>query len=794
MIPESLGSMAAHIVVDTGGIDVGAKQAMAKLEGFAKNLRSKGLANIAVGVSIGLPLGKAIHDAAAFGTEMAMVSTMLEDTAKWMPTFSSGITRMSVQFGEGTDVLAKGLYDILSASIPAENAMGLLEVAVRGARAGLTDTAVSVDALTSVLNAYALDASKAADISDWFFSIVKRGKTTFPELASDIGMVATTASVAGLSLDEMGAAIATMTRVGVKTNMAVTALNNIISTFLSPTQEAAEYAAKLGFSLSSTTIKAEGLRGVFERISGLPPDAIARLFPNIRALRGVLPALQNLAGFDADLKAMGDRAGAAGEAFTKMNRGIGPALKRMGAVIRAVSTEIGSALAPALEWIGEKAAGAAGPVLSLVKHMKWAVVAAAAVGVALIGIGSAMLAISFAPMIIGALTTAVTSLGAVLGVVFSPIGLLVGALLGVGAAVVSVIGVGDTFGAKLQNIAQRIWSGLLPAFRAIRDTMSAVWAYLRPIWEGMKSTASAAFTAIGEIAVSAWATIRGVFESGAGFVGAVWTGMWGWIGPYAKAALDWTKNTILGALDLITFSFKNWRLVSEFAVVSWAHSVVAGFNTVIHQITQLPIYLGWAIDNWQGILKSMVDAFSSFTVNIGYNLKNFGQAIWDVLSGKGWTFEWTDLLQGYEHSLKQLPAIAEREIGGLEKDLQKRLGEVTTELGEAWATRAAEKAVADAVLPAREAVAAAERVAEEAKAAAGAAESPKEAGGMGGKLALARLAERGSAEAYTAVTSQDRAANTTAKNTGDTVKELKNIAKLLPNVGQSIPTIDLGLD
>ena len=794
MIPESLGSMAAHLTIDSSGIDTGAKLAMQKLEGFSKNLRSKGLANFAIGVSIALPLGRAIRDASAFSTEMNMVSTMLADTAKWMPVFSSGITKMAVQFGEGTDVLAKGLYDILSASVPAENAMGLLEVAVRGARAGLTDTAVSVDALTSVLNAYALDASKAADVSDWFFSIVKRGKTTFPELAAEIGTVATTASVAGLSLDEVGASLATMTRVGVKTNAAVTALNNIISTFLSPTREAAEYAQSLGFELSSTTIKAEGLRGVFERISGLPPDAIARLFPNIRALRGVLPALQNLAGFDADLKAMGDRAGAAGEAFAKMNKGIGPALKRMGAVIRAVSAEIGSALAPALEWIGEKATGAAGPVLSLVKHMKWAVVAAAGVAVALISIGSSMLAISFAPMLFGALTTAITSLGAVLGVVFSPIGLLVGALIGIGAAVVHVIGVGDTFGEKIKNIAERIWTGLLPAFHAIRDTMSAVWAWVKPIWEGMKTTAAAVFTAVGEMAVSAWGTIRGVFESGAGFIGSVWTSIWGWVGPYAKAALDWTKNTIVGALDFVSFAFNNWKLVSEFAVVSWAHAIVAGFNTVVHQIKQLPIYLGWAIDNWKDILKSMVDAFSSFTVNIGYNLKNFGQAVWDVLSGKGWTFEWTDLLQGYEHSLKQLPAIAEREIGGLEKALQDRLGEVTTELGEAWAKRAAEQAVEEAVLPAREALAAAERVAEDAKAAVAAAESPKEAGGMAGKPAMARLAEKGTAEAYSAVTSQDRAAETTAKNTGDTVRELKNIAKLLPNVGQQFPVVDLGLN
>jgi TP901 family phage tail tape measure protein len=114
---------------------------------------------------------------------------------------------MSIQFGEGTGTLAKGLYDILSASIPAEKALYVLSVSAKAARAGLTDTGVAADAITTILNAYGLSAEKAGDVSDWLFSVVKKGKLTFAELAPSIGMVATTASSAGVDLNELGAAL-----------------------------------------------------------------------------------------------------------------------------------------------------------------------------------------------------------------------------------------------------------------------------------------------------------------------------------------------------------------------------------------------------------------------------------------------------------------------------------------------------------------------------------------------------------------------------------------------------------
>ena len=109
-------------------------------------------------------------------------------------------------------------------------------------------TRLAADAITTLLNSYGLSASHAGDVSDVLFATVKRGKTTFADLAPSIGMVAATAASAGVSLDDLGASVATMTRNGIRTERAVTALNAVVSTFLKPTKEAADYARELGFT------------------------------------------------------------------------------------------------------------------------------------------------------------------------------------------------------------------------------------------------------------------------------------------------------------------------------------------------------------------------------------------------------------------------------------------------------------------------------------------------------------------------------------------------------------------
>ena len=300
------------------------------------------------------------YAAAKFEKQLAMVSTMLSEAdAQWMPKYKRGLEELSVAFGESTATLSKGLYDILSASIAPAQAMEVLAIATKAARGGITDTAVATDAITTILNAYGLSADKATDVSDKLFATVKRGKLTFGELASSIGKVAATGAIAGLRLEELLAAISTITRAGIKSDQAMTSVVGVLRSFMKPTTEGAKLAKKLGFELNTATLKAEGFAGIMKKLNGLSAEQLAVLFPNIRGLKGIAAAMQDAAGFTKDLKIQYNSAGMAQEAFEKMSGTttvtINQAKQSLIAAARAIGEQLAPAVKKTMDFIGKLA-------------------------------------------------------------------------------------------------------------------------------------------------------------------------------------------------------------------------------------------------------------------------------------------------------------------------------------------------------------------------------------------------------------------------------------------------------
>lgn len=294
------------------------------IQKYSQSFRTAGIVTTAVGGAITLVFAKAIKSASAFQDQMADVATMVDDTGKFMGMFDKGIRDMARQFGESTQTLSKGLYDILSASIAAEDAMDVLTASAMAARAGLTDTGTAADAITTVLNAYQMSASRAGDVSDKLFAIVKRGKLTFGELAGSIGNAVSIAARAGLSFEEVGASLAAMTRVGIDAAEASTALRGIMQAFLKPTDDAkeafnffTEQMGVTGFALDTNTLKTKGLTEVVRLLTNATVEETAAMFPNIRGLKGILASMADVEGQARDLDLMYNSLGLTQTAFDK---------------------------------------------------------------------------------------------------------------------------------------------------------------------------------------------------------------------------------------------------------------------------------------------------------------------------------------------------------------------------------------------------------------------------------------------------------------------------------------------
>lgn len=299
-------------------------------------------------------IGIGIKAAIDFEEQLANVNTMLDETsAKFLPEYASAMKSMAMEFGESTKTLSKGLYDILSASIAPAQAIDVLRTSVIAAKAGMTDAGIAADAITTILNSYGLSASNAADVSDWLFAIVKRGKLTFGDLASGIGKVASTAAIAGVSLEDLGAMVATMTRAGIRSEEAMTAMNGVLRSFLGATDEAKKKAAELGFEMSTNTIRTRGLLWIMQKMNDLTAEQVRELFPNIRGLKGMAAALQQVANFEYDAAFMTNRSGLAMNAFQKMTGTTKFALSKLWQTIKITVQEIGESLSPKIKEVAE---------------------------------------------------------------------------------------------------------------------------------------------------------------------------------------------------------------------------------------------------------------------------------------------------------------------------------------------------------------------------------------------------------------------------------------------------------
>ena len=580
------GAAYVELTVENSALIRGLKAAQTKLKNFSRSVTAAGKKLLGISAILALPFVGGAKTFADFEEQMANVSTMLDEPAKYMDAYKDGVRKMSVEFGEGTDTLAKGLYDILSASIDPAKALDVLAVSAKAAKAGLTDTGVAADAITTILNSYGLSADQAQSVSDMLFATVKRGKTTFAELAPNIGMVASTAASANVPLEELGAAIATMTRNGVKTDNAVTALTSIIAAFLKPSKEAAAYAKTLGFEMSSATIKAEGLKGVFERIKKLPPDAVSRLFPKIRALRGVLPALRNMQGFVEDIELMKNRAGMTETAYAKMAKTLSMSFARLKQAGMLALSVIGEALADDLRKVASVFMRVISAVTAFIKQNKKLVVTAAkVVGIValiaggLLTLGAIAGTLSFAiggllsivSVFTGALSFMIGTVGTIVSVLTASISvwwLVAAAVAAVGATFLvqsGIIGkVIDWFGAKfaqLKGFAITAFDGIKAALASGDYTLAAriLWLSLQVAWQKgisvllgywisfkqafMTATLETFYGAL-SIITDSWASLKSAWVSVVGFLKKFWIGFTGaimkaWNNTFAWLAKKW---------------------------------------------------------------------------------------------------------------------------------------------------------------------------------------------------------------------------------------------------------------
>ena len=250
-----------------------------------------------------------------------------------------------------TELLAAS-YDVASAGFTnAADASKVLEASALGAVGGMSDLGTVSDAVTSVLNSYGLEADKATKIVDGFIQTQNDGKIIVDQYARQIGRIAPTAKSAGISIDELNAAIATITAQGVPVEQTFTGLNQAIVSILKPTGEAEKIAKKLGIEFNAAALESKGFAGILEDIakSNATTDQLAKLFGSVEAMKAVFPLINDdLVKFNQNLINQSDASGTALRATNEfqgtLSQQFSNLTKTIGNLVRALDEVLGPAL------------------------------------------------------------------------------------------------------------------------------------------------------------------------------------------------------------------------------------------------------------------------------------------------------------------------------------------------------------------------------------------------------------------------------------------------------------------
>ena len=232
------GRVVIDTKLDTSGVESGIRSINNLLKaGFV----TKGLSYLKEAISF------VADETGKLNDSIRMASTLFGGYDVDMDRLAKNLRRISDETQVAASELGMGLYNALSSGIPASEDMGEALEYVRKnaltAKAGMADLDSTVRASASVMNAYGMTVDDTDRILGIMMNTQNLGITTIGELSTTLAQVIPTAAAFGVSFEEVGAALATMTAMGTQTAQATTGLNNLLSELGRQSQQGAKNLA-----------------------------------------------------------------------------------------------------------------------------------------------------------------------------------------------------------------------------------------------------------------------------------------------------------------------------------------------------------------------------------------------------------------------------------------------------------------------------------------------------------------------------------------------------------------------
>lgn len=303
----ALGSVVGRAVVELAGDNTQLKAAMAEARGQLSTLGATSTTTASRLTSLQRRVGNLAHGLERFGVTALSVGRTMSTyvtlplvglgyvATKFSLDFNKALTqvrtlggdffkqlgmnlhdvrdeiiKLSGRTAQAPTDLANALYIVSSAGLSASQVMPVLRAAAEGAAVGMGDVSTVGSTLTTILNDYHKSGMSAAQAMDILSEAIRQGKAEPADYAVNLGTVIPQAAQAGISFQDVAAAIATATNAGVSAARSITGLRYLIMSLTNPTAKATEAMKSFGFTpaqIAADLQKPQGLLNVLQALA-----------------------------------------------------------------------------------------------------------------------------------------------------------------------------------------------------------------------------------------------------------------------------------------------------------------------------------------------------------------------------------------------------------------------------------------------------------------------------------------------------------------------------------------------
>lgn len=477
---------------------------------------------------------------------VAKVTTLLDMSKTSVGDLQDMFLGLSNATGLSASSVAEAGYQALSASVDYEHLGSFLETATSLAKVGFTDTATATDVLTTAINAYGMQSSDANDIAQKLVQTQNLGKTTVSELASSMGRVIPIASSSNVSLDNLTTAYALLTKNGISTAQSTTYMAAMLN-------ELSDSGTDVGSTLEDRTGKsfqelmADGwslsdVLGLLKQAADDSGKGFNELWGQSTAGAAAMTLLN--AGseeWNSTMEVMQGNTDVLGEGLEKLHT---PAQMMREALnqLKNSGIELGMSLIEVLSPMIEQAATAISNLTSWFNGLDDGTKRTIITVLALV---------AAATPVIGVISGIVSAIG----FLFSPIGLIVTAIIGVVSVITYLWNTSESFRSAVIAIWNGIKTGVTTAINALKTGAIAAWNGIKTgvttIVNGIKTTVTNVWNGIKTAVSTAINGVKSAISTGMNAAKSTVSSILDAIKSKFTSIFDGVKNAVRNAINTV---------------------------------------------------------------------------------------------------------------------------------------------------------------------------------------------------------------------------------------------------